>query len=123
MSAVDGLLRATSAAEQEVILFVGNPGNIQIHWGSLHNIKPMGPWLNVLDDRFNLHLRGDHVAEVYAIEKPTKRGAAISLEAFDTDGMLIAQIFGQRHPKTNDLSTWMDIISGLPTKLAAEVAQ
>lgn len=113
-NAVEALLHATSAAEQDVILFVGNPGNIQIHWGGLHNIKPMGPWLNVMDERFNLHLRGDHVAEVYAIEKPTKRGAALSLEAFDKDGMLIAQIFGQRHPKTNDLTRWREIIEDLP---------
>jgi putative hemin transport protein len=117
--AVDGLLQATSAASQDVILFVGNPGNIQIHWGGLQNIRPMGPWFNVLDERFNLHLRGDHVAEVYAIEKPTKRGAAISLEAFDKDGMLIAQVFGQRHPKTNDLSTWMEIMGNLPSQSAA----
>ena len=120
--AVDGLLQATSAAEQDVILFVGNPGNIQIHWGGLHTVKPMGPWLNVLDERFNLHLRGDHIAEVYAVEKPTKRGAAISLEAFDTDGMLIAQVFGQRHPKTNDLSNWIDIIGDLPNPVQTEAA-
>lgn len=117
--AVDGLLQATSAAGQDVIVFVGNPGNIQIHWGGMHNIRPMGPWLNVLDERFNLHLRGDHVAEVYAVDKPTKRGAAISLEAFDKDGMLIAQVFGQRHPKTNDLSTWMEIVGNLPSQSTA----
>ncbi|MEJ8560500.1 ChuX/HutX family heme-like substrate-binding protein [Yoonia sp. GPGPB17] len=110
------LLEAVAKAGQEVILFVGNRGMIQIHWGTLENIKPMGPWLNVLDDRFDLHLRGDHVAEVYAVTKPTKRGAAISIEMFDAAGMLIAQVFGQRSGENNDLSGWEEIVDALPTK-------
>lgn len=55
----------------------------------------MGPWLNVLDPRFNLHLRADHIAEVWAVSKPTQRGPAVSVEAFDARGALILQIFGR----------------------------
>lgn len=99
---------------QETILFVGNMGNIQIHWGPLETIKPMGPWLNVMDPRFNLHLRGDHVAEVYQVIKPTKRGDAISLEMFDSEGMIIAQIFGNRVGENDDLGQWKSILAGLP---------
>lgn len=54
----------------------------------------MAPWLNVLDDGFNLHLRADHMAEVWLVNKPTRHGAAISIEAFDKDGALILQMFG-----------------------------
>lgn len=110
------LLDAVSAAGQEVILFVGNCGNIQIHWGPLSNIKPMGPWLNVLDPRFNLHLRGDHVAEVYRVEKPTKRGPAVSLEAFTADGSLIFQVFGRRKDDADDNSAWHAILDKLPVQ-------
>lgn len=113
--AVETFLNAVSAAKQPVVLFVGNKGNIQIHWGTLDNIKPMGPWLNVLDDRFNLHLRGDRVAEVYAIEKPTKRGPAVSVEVFDPEGGLICQIFGQRADEDDDLATWHKLVADLPT--------
>lgn len=112
--AVAGFLEAVSAAHQKVILFVGNRGNIQIHWGTLDNIKPMGPWLNVLDPRFNLHLRGDHLAEVYVVDKPTKRGPAVSLEAFDAEGGLIFQCFGQREEDTDDLAQWHQILADLP---------
>ena len=111
---VSQFLETTSAADQKVILFVGNRGNIQIHWGKLETIKPMGPWLNVLDPNFNLHLRGDHVAEVYVVNKPTKRGPAISLEAFDADGGLIFQCFGQRSKKEDNLATWQGILDDLP---------
>lgn len=113
VDSMDALLNKTSVAHQKVILFVGNSGNIQIHWGTLDTIKTMGPWLNVLDSRFNLHLRSDHVAEVYAIKKPTKRGDALSIEAFDKDGMLIAQIFGQRNEGDDDLGCWRNILDSL----------
>lgn len=54
----------------------------------------MGPWQNVLDPTFNLHLRLDKIAEVWAVEKPTQRGAAVSVEAFDKHGTMICQVFG-----------------------------
>lgn len=113
-SAVGVLLDKIRDAEQQVILFVGNKGMIQIHWGPLVNVKPMGPWLNVLDPRFDLHLRGDHIAEVYAVRKPTKRGAAVSVEMFDADGMLIAQIFGRKANEEDDLKGWQEIVGALP---------
>jgi putative hemin transport protein len=119
-SAMDPLLNTLSEAGQQVILFVGNKGNIQIHWGPVENIKPMGPWLNVMDSRFNLHLRGDHVAEVYAVKKPTKRGDALSIEAFDDRGMLICQIFGRR-TEEDDLTTWAGLIDALPDAHREEV--
>ena len=113
--AVATFLTATSEARQKVVLFVGNKGNIQIHWGTLDTIKPMGPWLNVLDEKFNLHLRGDHISEVYVVEKPTKRGPAISIEAFDADGGLIFQCFGQRSGEADDLAIWHGILAALPS--------
>jgi putative heme degradation protein len=69
-----------------VMLFVGNRGCIQIHSGPVVNLKEMGPWQNILDPRFDLHLRRDHIAEVWAVEKPTQRGPALSVEAFDAEG-------------------------------------
>lgn len=112
---VEGWLNALSETKQKVVLFVGNRGHIQIHWGTVENIRPMGPWLNVLDPMFNLHLRGDHVAEAYVVDKPTKRGAAISLECFDADGGLIFQCFGQREEEADTLDQWHGILDRLPT--------
>jgi len=122
VDAVPTLLNAVADAGQQIMVFVGNRGMIQIHWGPLVNIKTMGPWLNVLDDRFDLHLRADHIAEVYAIHKPTKRGPAISVEMFDAEGMLIAQIFGQRTEGSDDISGWTDIVDALPSKLPEAVS-
>lgn len=112
--AVPALFDAVRDQAQQVMLFVGNLGCIQIHSGPIRNIQPLGPWLNVLDDRFNLHLRADHITEVWLVDKPTKRGPAISVEAFDGDGDLVFQCFGMRPEKGGDAEGWARLVAGLP---------
>lgn len=114
VAASDALFHAQLDQGQPVMLFVGNMGCIQIHSGPILSLKPVGPWLNVMDPRFNLHLRADHVAEVWAVEKPTKRGPAISVEAFDAAGELIWQCFGMRGDKGGDPEAWARLVAGLP---------
>ena len=113
-AASDAMFRALLDQGQQVMLFVGNMGCIQIHSGPVQSLKPMGPWLNVMDARFNLHLRADHVAEVWAVEKPTKRGPALSVEAFDAAGELIWQCFGMRPEKGGDAEGWATLVASLP---------
>ena len=114
VAAVAALIDQVQAEKVGVMMFVGNQGCIQIHSGRFGNLAPMGPWLNVMDPGFNLHLRGDHVAEVWAVEKPTKRGPAISVEAFDAEGGLIFQCFGLRPEKGGDPDQWAALVAGLP---------
>ncbi|MGL6210020.1 MAG: hemin-degrading factor [Paracoccaceae bacterium] len=114
-SAVDTVLANVAAAGIAIMIFVGNRGCIQIHSGPINTLRPMGPWQNVMDPRFNLHLRTDHIFEVWLVNKPTKRGDAISIEAFDAEGRHILQIFGQRGEKTDmaELGVWNDIAARL----------
>ncbi|WP_299631265.1 ChuX/HutX family heme-like substrate-binding protein [uncultured Roseobacter sp.] len=120
--AVNMMLEAVRDRQIEIMLFVGNRGCIQIHTGPLHTLKPMGPWQNVMDKRFNLHLREDHIAEVWAVEKPTQRGPAVSVEAFDAQGMLIFQIFGLGKEGRDSRPAWREIVEDLPS-LEVEAAQ
>ena len=96
------------------MVFVGNRGCIQIHQGPIVTLKEMGPWQNVLDPGFNLHLRLDHIAEVWAVDKPTQRGAAVSLEAFDDRGGLIFQMFGVGKEGRDSRPAWRELVAGLP---------
>ena len=121
VDAVPALLERVNADAVGVMMFVGNQGCIEIHSGRFEVLHPMGPWLNVMDPRFNLHLRGDHIAEVWAVEKPTKRGPAISVEAFDADGALIFQCFGLRPEKGGDAEQWAGLVANLPA--LAEAAE
>ena len=113
--AKDGITRALHAAADggiPLMIFVGNSGCIQIHGGPIAKVVPMGPWINVMDPRFNLHLRIDHIAEVWRVRKPTRTGDAISVEAFDADGSLILQIFGYR--KDAPPTAWNAFTATLP---------
>ncbi|MCG7519037.1 hemin-degrading factor [Ruegeria sp. Ofav3-42] len=106
----------------EVMVFVGNRGCIEIHGGPVESLKQIGPWFNVLDPRFNLHLRTDHIAEVWAVSKPTQRGPAVSVEAFDSEGGLILQVFGRRSGEKDHRPAWDELVAKLQSKKEAEVA-
>jgi putative hemin transport protein len=97
-----------------IMCFVGNRGCIQIHSGPVQNIKAMGPWINVLDETFHLHLRADHIAEAWAVRKPTKDGHVTSLEAYGADGKMIIQFFGKRHEGQGERDDWRFLAENLP---------
>jgi putative hemin transport protein len=96
-----------------LMAFVGNPGMIQIHTGPIRRVEPMGAWLNVLDERFNLHLREDHIAEVWVVRKPTVDGIVTSIEVFDRVGDTIVQFFGERKPGKPEREDWRALVDDL----------
>lgn len=117
--AVNEMLFAVRDQGVEVMIFVGNMGCIEIHGGPVRNLRQMGPWQNILDPGFDLHLRLDHIAEVWAVTKPTHRGDAVSVEAFDTDGGIIFQVFGRRTEGKDHRPEWNAIVDTLaPVKVA-----
>lgn len=107
------VLSGAAAGGTPVMVFVGNPGMIQIHTGPVHKVVVMGPWLNVLDPGFNLHLREDHIASAWVVRKPTSDGLVTSLELFDAQGETIAMFFGERKPGRAELCEWRELIDGL----------
>jgi len=117
-NALDLLLHQLAETQVPTMIFAGNQGCIQIKSGPIGPIKPMGPWLNVLDPGFDMHLRGDHVAEVWAVTKPSRRGPAVSVEAFDSRGALITQLFGHRTAEVDHNAAWMDLVDALPGEVA-----
>jgi putative hemin transport protein len=106
------LVRASEVAVP-IMVFVGNRGMIQIHSGPVKTIRAMGPWLNVLDPGFNLHLRMDLIASAWTVRKPTSDGIVTSLELFDAQGENIAMLFGARKPGTPELEGWRELIAEL----------
>lgn len=112
ISAVTATLQEAALGAIPIMIFVGNAGCIQIHGGVIEKIVPMGPWINVMDPRFNLHLRADLIAEVYRVWKPTRTGDVYSVEAFDSRGELVLQIFGYR--KDTPPEPWNALTHALP---------
>jgi putative hemin transport protein len=107
------LLQAAAADGVSIMVFVGNPGMIQIHSGPIKKVAAMGPWVNVLDPGFNLHLREDHIASAWVVKKPTVDGLVTSLELFDAQGDTIAMFFGERKPGKRELCEWRALIENI----------
>lgn len=116
------LLREAADNNVSLMVFVGNPGMIQIHSGPINKVAVMGSWVNVLDPTFNLHLREDHIASAWVVKKPTVDGLVTSLELFDSDGETIAMFFGERKPGQRERSEWRALIDSIyeePSQCAA----
>jgi putative hemin transport protein len=104
------LLHGAAASAVPIMVFVGNPGTIQIHSGTVQRVVPTGPWINVLDEGFSLHLRQDHVASAWLVRKPTVDGLVCSVELFDAGGDTIAMFFGERKPGRAESCAWRTLL-------------
>jgi len=101
-------------AERDIsfMCFVGNHGMIQIHSGPIKKVMRTGPWFNVLEPHFNLHLNTTAIASTWIVNKPTSDGWVTSLECYTPQGDLIAQFFGARKPGVPELASWRELLCG-----------
>lgn len=120
---VERLLYRAVEAEVPMMIFVGNRGCIEIHTGPVAQAGDAGPWLTLFDHGFDLHLRMDAIAEIYAVVKNTARGPAHSVEFFDDRGGLIAQVFGVLRAGDLAVAQWNALVAELPDAQLMEAAQ
>ncbi|UIJ72615.1 hemin-degrading factor [Aurantimonas sp. HBX-1] len=113
--AATALLNAASEQALPIMCFVGSRGCIQIFTGKVKTIKAMGPWINVLDPGFDLHLREDLVAEAFEVRKPSKDGDLTTVELYDSERRLIAQFYGERRRDHPEEAAWRQLASELAT--------
>lgn len=110
---VRGILEAAASSNTPVMVFVGSRGCIQIHTGEVKNLVTTGPWYNVLDPEFNMHLREDAIVSSFIVKKPSVDGIVTSLEIFDSKGEMIVQFFGKRKPGIPELESWREIVKNV----------
>ena len=113
------LLHAAAAAGLKIMIFVGNGGCLQVFSGAVAKIVAAGPWLNVMDPDFNLHLRADQIASSWVVAKPTSSGTVSSLELYDASGQTIAMCFVKRDDRAQVEDTaWRELLGALPAATA-----
>lgn len=108
------LLEQAAAGEVPIMVFVGNRHCIQIHSGTVNNLRWLDSWFNVLDSEFNLHLKTPAIAQLWRVRKPSSDGMVTSWEAFDAQGELIVQLFGARKPGIPELRSWRALAESFP---------
>jgi putative hemin transport protein len=101
---------AASETALPIMVFVSNPNCIQIHTGPIEKIFVMGPWLNIMDPAFNLHLRQDAIDEAWVVRKPTEDGIVTGIELIDKEGVMFNQFFGKRKPGSPELTAWQELV-------------
>jgi putative hemin transport protein len=119
VTCVKDLLEIAASTATPLMVFVGNPGMLQIHSGPIHKVMSVGSWINVMDPRFNLHLRSDSVAQAWLVRKPTVDGIVTSVELFNANGEAIAMFFGERKPGKPELGTWRALADDLLARSTA----
>lgn len=116
LDSLKAMLHKASETDLEIMVFTGSAGCIQIHTGLVKKILETGPWFNVLDPEFNMHLRMDGIASLWLVKKPTKDGIVTSIEVFDAEGNIIVQFFGKRKPGIPEDENWRRIVNELAVK-------
>jgi len=107
---LEDILQDVASRQLPVMCFVANPGAIQIYTGPVHTLYRKGPWYNIIDPSFNLHLKTDAIDSAWVVRKPTIDGWVTSLELYDKDESLLVQVFGARKPGQAELTEWRDIM-------------
>jgi putative hemin transport protein len=107
------MLAGAAAAEIPIMLFVGNPGLIQIHTGPVRKIVTMDDWWNVLDPETNLHVRRELVHSAWIVRKPTADGIVTSVELYDASGETVLYAFGKRKPGQTEQPAWRELAEAL----------
>ena len=105
-ASLKAILHKAAETDLEIMVFTGSAGCIQIHTGLIKKLLQTGPWFNVLDPDFNMHLREDAIASVWLVKKPTDDGIITSIEVFDETGAIIVQFFGKRKPGIPENESW-----------------
>lgn len=111
------ILHKASDTDLKIMVFTGNKGCIQIHTGPVKKLVQAGPWFNVLDPDFNMHLREDGIASVWLVKKPTEDGIVTSIEVFNVEGEVIVQLFGKRKPGMPENEHWRIMVNELAIML------
>ena len=114
--ALSQLLNNACQDGNEIMIFVGNRGCVQIFTGVVDKVVPMKGWLNIFNPAFTLHLLEETIAESWVTRKPTADGHVTSLELFAADGTQIAQLYGQRTEGEPEQSQWRSQIDALTFK-------
>ncbi|MPQ77318.1 ChuX/HutX family heme-like substrate-binding protein [Hydrogenovibrio sp. JE_KL2] len=88
------LLETASEQQWRLNMFAPNGVATQIHSGPVSKIVEMGPWLNVLDPKFNLHLNATLVTQVWSVSKYLDgRVNSRSVQLFDANQQSVMMVY------------------------------
>lgn len=113
---IETALFACQLRQIPLMTFVSNRGAVQIHTRVPGTLRRTGPWFNILDPDFNLHLNTEGLASAWISRRPTVDGWVHSLEGFDAQGRSVVQFFGERTEGRHEREDWRALMDELVSK-------
>lgn len=107
---LERVLETAAADEVPIMVFAGNRGCLQIHGGRIERIVVRNGWINILDPRFNLHVKAALLRHAWVVRKPTTDGEVTSLEILGEHNALAMQVFGLRKPGSPEDPRWRAVL-------------
>lgn len=117
IEAAEKTLELAAETGIEIMVFVGNGNIVQIHTGTVSKLLRTGPWFNVLDPDFNLHLNTEQLDSCWLVRRPTTDGTVTSVECFNSERELVLTLFGARKPGQDELVGWRKLTANLEESL------
>lgn len=108
------LMQQLTDMQLPIQMIVRNQAAIQVHDGPIRNLMIAGPWLNVLDQDFNLHLNQTAIAGLRTVNLPYRGHNPQGLQLCNARGQTIASLFGPYESADGGSPLWNDLLAGLP---------
>lgn len=120
-NSIEQVLEIASEKAEELMIFVMNHAAVQVYSGSIKKLLRTGPWFNILDPSFNLHLRTEGIGDIWLIRKPTKHGFITSIDVLDKNGMEFLLITENKNLEKTESQEWKDIYNSPLVKEKTEM--
>jgi putative hemin transport protein len=104
------VLEEAARAEICIELELDNGGLSQRYRGVLPRLESYGKWINLLSDRFNLHLDESQINQVWRVAVPTKHGVVHVLEIFDKSDRPALRLIPADGLQGKEPSAWKEIM-------------
>ncbi len=110
---VEQLLNLLVEYQQECMIFGMNAHAVQSYSGPVNKLLRTGPWFNILDPGFNLHLRTDLIGDVWQVTRPSVDSGVTSIVVFDQQGQEMLVLTDNRSRGQEESEGWRLVLQQL----------
>lgn len=107
------LLQQAHQAGNEIMIFTGSSGCVQIYTGEINKMTRHNDWLTLKGNNFDCHLKDGDIDQCWVVKKPTGDDFVTSLEFFSADGLQISQFYGSRREGQAEQNVWREQVNAL----------
>lgn len=111
--AIHALFDEAARSDQPLLVFVSNPGIIQIYGGKVAQVTATGNWYQIQAPDFRMALRRAGIDRGWVVKRPARNGMITSVEFYDAKGDQIINIFSRRARNTEETAVWRKIVADL----------